>query len=94
MTRSIVQLAHAANQHVLRTLAPSFSLHRELRTLLETLLPEDAADRARGRLFVSLTVARNKRNLLVTDFRGKEDLIEAVAASSFVPAISGFFPPR
>ena len=55
------------------------------------IMPEDAHERCRGRLAVTVTPARPSAFLpwskpdLVTSFRDKEDLIQAVYCSSFIP---------
>ena len=94
VTRGVAMLAHTANQKVMRAFNPTFSLHDKLKSMFVEIFPDDVAERARGRLFVSMTRASNKSNILVSDFRDKEDVIEAVCASSFVPMMSGWFPPR
>eukprot|EP00092_Neocalanus_flemingeri_P107952 GFUD01138576.1.p1 GENE.GFUD01138576.1~~GFUD01138576.1.p1 ORF type:complete len:489 (-),score=97.48 GFUD01138576.1:226-1692(-) len=35
-----------------------------------------------------------EKNLLVTEFSSKEEIIEVVVASSFIPLFSGMFPPK
>ena len=95
VTRSVAMLAHTVNQKVLGTFNPSLSLHNMLRSNFEDILPDDVVERTRERLFVSITRASNMTNILVHEFRDKEDVIEAVCASSYVPMMSGWgIPPR
>jgi predicted acylesterase/phospholipase RssA len=54
-----------------------------VRTWLEDILPEDAADRLRGRVQVVLTELPMKKRA-VDDFQSKEDVIEALMASVHV----------
>jgi hypothetical protein len=57
-----------------------------LRALLEKHLPPDAHLRCRGNTFVAVTrVVPVWRPMLVSDFRSREDLIEALMASAHIP---------
>ena len=94
MTRKVAMLAYEASNKPLGPFSPTFNLHQLLATYLADSLPVDVAEKVSGRLFVSLTKASNKGNLLVSNFRSKTDLIDAVCASSFVPIMSGWTPPR
>ena len=94
ITRNVAMLAYQSNEKMLGPFTPSFSIHQIIKSTFEELLPDDVAQRVRERLFVSLTKASNKSNILVSDFYDKTDLIDALCASSFVPVMSGFVPPK
>ena len=94
MTRKVAMLAYQASNQPLGPFSPTFNLHELLASYFADSLPVDVAEKVSGRLFVSLTKASNKANLLVSSFRSKDDLIDAVCASSFVPIMSGWQPPR
>ena len=94
MTRKVAMLAYHASNKPLGPFSPTFNLHELLATYFTESLPVDVAEKVSGRLFVSLTRASNKGNVLVSSFRSKADLIDAVCASSFVPIMSGWLPPR
>lgn len=94
VARNVVMLAHDVNEKMLGPFNPTFSLQNALKTAFETLFPENVAEVCNERLFVSITKVSNKANLLVSQFESKEDLVDAVSASSFVPMMSGYIPPK
>ncbi|KAH9299491.1 hypothetical protein KI387_031173, partial [Taxus chinensis] len=70
----------------------AFRLGAVLRGVLHKVFPDDAHVRASGRIRVAITqVFRSPRALLVDYFDSKEDLIDAVFTSSFIP---GYLAPR
>ena len=94
IARNVVMLAFEANKYMLGSFSPDFSIHELLKTFFETVLPDNVAEIVSGKLFVSLTQMRNTKNILVSEFRDKNDVIEAVCASSFVPFMSGITFPK
>ncbi|XP_069942755.1 patatin-like phospholipase domain-containing protein 4 isoform X3 [Cherax quadricarinatus] len=71
---------------------PNFNIEDYLRLALEAL-PPDAHTRASGRLFVSITKVTNKENVLVSNWESREELIQCLLCSCFIPLYSGFkFP--
>ncbi|KAJ0010833.1 hypothetical protein Pint_33323 [Pistacia integerrima] len=63
-----------------------------LRDVLNNFLPDDAHTRSNGRVRVAVTqILWRPRGLLVDQFDSKEDLINAVFTSSFIP---GYLAPR
>ena len=92
--RNVAMLAFKAKQNTLGVFSPSFHMHDIIKTHFESILPDDVAERVSGKLFVSLTKFSNQKNILVTQFRNKADVIDAVCASSFVPLMSGLTLPR
>lgn len=71
---------------------PGFDFMLMLREGIEEILPSDAHTLASGRLFVSVTHSASGRNQLVSTFTSRDDLIQALLASSFVPVYAGFRP--
>ncbi|KAM7482193.1 hypothetical protein LguiB_006776 [Lonicera macranthoides] len=70
----------------------AFRLGAVLREVLEKFLPDDAHIRSNGRVRVAVTqILWRPRGLLVDQFDSKEDLINAVITSSFIP---GYLAPR
>lgn len=70
----------------------AFRLGAVLRAFLERFLPDDAHIRSSGRIRVAITqVFRSPRALLIDQFDSKEDLIDALHTSCFIP---GYFAPR
>ncbi|KAF5733305.1 hypothetical protein HS088_TW17G00847 [Tripterygium wilfordii] len=70
----------------------AFRLGAVLRDVLEKFLPDDVHIRSNGRVRVAVTqIMWRPRGLLVDQFDSKEDLINAVFTSSFIP---GYLAPR
>uniref|UniRef100_A0A4W4EE01 triacylglycerol lipase n=1 Tax=Electrophorus electricus TaxID=8005 RepID=A0A4W4EE01_ELEEL len=82
-----------ARKRSLGPLHPTFNLVKILRSGLERDLPGDAHLRASGKLCVSLTRVSNGENMLVSDFTSKEELIQALICSCFIPVYCGLIPP-
>lgn len=72
----LMLMARRARQHRLGPLHPSFDLLRLVRDSLLGRLPDDAHRRVSGRLGVSLTRVSNGRNVLVSEFLSREELVE------------------
>ena len=94
VTRLVLSLAMEARKNILGAFSPSFELTGIIRRKLESLLPNNVAEMVSGKFFVSITKTRKLKNLLVSEFHDKNDVIEAVLASSFVPVMSGFNLPK
>ncbi|XP_029951563.1 patatin-like phospholipase domain-containing protein 2 [Salarias fasciatus] len=90
---NILTTASEARKHSLRVFHPTFSLLRTVRDSLLEELPQDAHRRASGRLCVSLTRMSDMKNVLVSEFDTREELIQVLMCSCFFPAYSGFIPP-
>ncbi|KAI3960373.1 hypothetical protein MKW98_017097 [Papaver atlanticum] len=70
----------------------AFRLGAVLRNILEIFLPDDVHIRSNGRVRVAVTrILWRPRAILVDQFNSKEDLINAVFTSSFIP---GYLAPR
>ncbi|PRQ19965.1 putative triacylglycerol lipase [Rosa chinensis] len=75
-----------------RNRGTAFRLGAVLRDVLQKFLPEDAHIKSNGRVRVAVTqLLWRPRGLLVDQFDSKEDLINAVFTSSFIP---GYLAPR
>uniref|UniRef100_A0A803Q8N8 Patatin n=1 Tax=Cannabis sativa TaxID=3483 RepID=A0A803Q8N8_CANSA len=75
-----------------RSKGTAFRLGAVLRDILEKFLPEDVHIRSNGRVRVAVTqILWRPRGLLVDKFDSKEDLINAVFTSSFIP---GYLAPK
>ncbi|CAK6450682.1 unnamed protein product [Pipistrellus nathusii] len=84
--------AEETRRQPLGALTPGYDFMARLRRGVESILPPDAHALAHGRLHVSLTSARTGRNVLVSSFSSREDLIQVLLASSFVPLYAGLRP--
>ncbi|KAL2342171.1 hypothetical protein Fmac_010111 [Flemingia macrophylla] len=75
-----------------RNRGTAFRLGAVLRDVLNQFLPDDVHIRSNGRVRVAVTqLLWRPRGLLVDQFDSKEDLINAVFTSSFIP---GYLAPR
>ncbi|XP_029455985.1 patatin-like phospholipase domain-containing protein 2 isoform X2 [Rhinatrema bivittatum] len=89
----VIELAKEARKRNLGPLHPTFNLVKILKNGLYKNLPENAHELASGKLCVSLTRVSDGENVLVSDFSSKEELIQALVCSSFVPIYCGLIPP-
>nr|XP_057931714.1 patatin-like phospholipase domain-containing protein 2 [Doryrhamphus excisus] len=89
----VLSVAKEARRHRLSVFHPTFSLLRTLRHSLSEKLPEDAHLRASGRLCVSLTRISDGKNVLVSQFDSRDELIQVLMCSCFFPIYCGFIPP-
>lgn len=94
MAEFVIRLAKRANSLTLGPLHPSFNVVRTLRRSFERILPENAHELASGRLHLSLTRVSDLKNVIVSEFFSKDDLVEALIASSYVPFYSGILPAK
>ncbi|KAJ3169391.1 Patatin-like phospholipase domain-containing protein 1, partial [Irineochytrium annulatum] len=62
------------------------SVSTTLRASLQSILPFDVAP-ARGRLWISVTTMPSFNNELLADFATREDLVDALVASCYVPVL-------
>ncbi|XP_069551532.1 patatin-like phospholipase domain-containing protein 2 [Brachyistius frenatus] len=89
----VLTMAKEARKHTLGVFHPTFSLLRTVRDSLLEKLPEDAHLRASGKLCVSLTRLPDGKNVLVSEFASRHELIQALMCSCFFPVYCGFIPP-
>merc|ERR1719468_1072708 len=61
---------------------------------LKAILPDDVHLKLDGKLHVSLTKVYDGKNLLVNQFSSKQEVIDVILASAFIPIFSGWLPPR
>ncbi|CAN8200133.1 unnamed protein product [Coccothraustes coccothraustes] len=74
-------------------LLPGGSALRILRETLDKFLPPNAHELVSGKLHIILTRLHDWRSVTVSEFASKEELIQAVTCSCFLPLYFGFFPP-
>uniref|UniRef100_A0A8C0AZK2 Patatin like phospholipase domain containing 1 n=1 Tax=Buteo japonicus TaxID=224669 RepID=A0A8C0AZK2_9AVES len=78
---------------ILGPLSPKCSLLANIKTVLQQMLPEDSYQLASGRLHISLTRVVDGQNVMASEFSSKEELIQALLCSCFLPIYCGFIPP-
>ncbi|KAI6176419.1 Phospholipase, patatin family [Aphelenchoides bicaudatus] len=83
-----------ANSKALQTLDPTFDLIGIVREGLDRMLPVNAHELCSGRLFISLTRYRDFKNVVVSQFETRDELIQAILCSSFIPFYCGYNPPK
>ncbi|NXQ72514.1 PLPL1 protein, partial [Quiscalus mexicanus] len=86
-------LATEVRKTILGPLSPKCSLLANLKTVLQRMLPEDSYLLASGRLHISLTRVVDGQNVMASEFSSKEELIQALLCSCFLPIYCGFIPP-
>ncbi|NXV72228.1 PLPL1 protein, partial [Atlantisia rogersi] len=64
-----------------------------LRAILNKFLPPNAHQLVSGKLHVILTRVRDWRSVVVSEFASREDLIQALVCSCFIPLYLGILPP-
>ncbi|KAM3869669.1 patatin-like phospholipase domain-containing protein 2 [Diretmus argenteus] len=89
----LMSMAKRARKSKLGPLHPAFNLLQIVRGSLLENLPEDAHVRASGKLCVSLTRVSNGKNVLVSQFDSREELIQTLICSCFIPFYCGVIPP-
>ncbi|XP_064166147.1 patatin-like phospholipase domain-containing protein 4 isoform X2 [Anguilla rostrata] len=83
------RFASEVRRQKLGAVTPGYDFMLTLREGIEEILPPDAHQMAGGRLHISLTNSRTRRNRMVSHFASREDLIKVLLASSFVPVYAG-----
>ncbi|TNN00690.1 1-acylglycerol-3-phosphate O-acyltransferase Pnpla3-like [Takifugu flavidus] len=89
----LMSMARRARSHPLGPLHPSFNLLQMVKDSLLSNLPENAHILVSGRLCVSLTRVPDGKNVLVSEFHSRDELVEALICSCFVPLYCGVVPP-
>uniref|UniRef100_A0A3B3Z7L2 Patatin-like phospholipase domain-containing protein 2 n=1 Tax=Periophthalmus magnuspinnatus TaxID=409849 RepID=A0A3B3Z7L2_9GOBI len=90
---SIIDVAKEARKRFLGPMHPSFNLVKIMRQMLRRTLPAEGHLWATGRLGISLTRVTDGENVLVMQFNSKEELVQAVVCSAYIPVYSGLIPP-
>lgn len=89
---SFIETAVAAQHWAMGPFHPNFKVEDYLKLGLEAL-PHDAHLHANGRLFVSLTKVKNMKNEIVSHWESRDELIQCLLCSCFLPVFSGLrFP--
>lgn len=93
LQKIILDAAVEARKTILGPFFPTFNLLTILRKALLKLLPDNAHQVATGRLNVALTRLSDGKTILVSDFKSKEEVMQALICSCFIPFYCGFVPP-
>ncbi|XP_045619539.2 1-acylglycerol-3-phosphate O-acyltransferase Pnpla3 isoform X2 [Procambarus clarkii] len=92
ITSSVLKTATEARRRTLGPFSPTFNIEKLLREGLLSVLPDDAHLIVSGKLFISVTRISDGKNILLSQFDTKEDLIQAILCSAFIPGFSGWLP--
>lgn len=92
-TKFCTDLAEHAYKRPLGPFHPRFHLEKILRKSVEKMLPDDIHLVASGRLSISMTRVKDRKNVIVSEYPTRKDFIDALMCSSFVPFYSGVVPP-
>lgn len=94
MTSDFFRVVNEARAHSLGPFSPKFNIQSSLLEGLQKFLPMDAHIRVSGRLHISLTRVYDGKNVIVSQFNSREDLLQALLCACFIPVFSGILPPR
>ncbi|XP_061827005.2 patatin-like phospholipase domain-containing protein 4 [Nerophis lumbriciformis] len=88
-------LSYAKKMHgfTLGPFSPSVNVLHWLEYVLHKHLPPDAHLLASGRLAVAVTRLDNGEHCVITEYLSKDDVIQALLSSCFVPGYCGMLPP-
>ncbi|ESO07817.1 hypothetical protein HELRODRAFT_76015 [Helobdella robusta] len=93
-TTFVLNLVLECRKRFLGPFHPNFHLVEALRKTLNEFLPADAHKLTTNKLFISLSRFPDLKNEMVSKFNTKDDLIDALICSSYIPFYSGFTPPQ
>ena len=94
MTSDFFRVVNEARSHSLGPFSPSFNIQTCLLEGLQKFLPPDAHLRVNGKLHVSLTRSYDRKNIIVSHFNSREELLQALLCACFIPGFSGILPPK
>ncbi|XP_020838483.1 1-acylglycerol-3-phosphate O-acyltransferase PNPLA3 isoform X3 [Phascolarctos cinereus] len=89
----LMDLVRSARKRNIGVLHPSFNLFTHIRDGLNEILPSNAHKLVSGKVVISLTRVSDGKNVLVSDFDSKEEIIDALVCSCFIPFYCGLIPP-
>ncbi|XP_037086569.1 1-acylglycerol-3-phosphate O-acyltransferase Pnpla3-like, partial [Pollicipes pollicipes] len=90
----LVNVARVIQAHMGGPFSPFVSVPAMLHAGLQKNLPDNAHVLCSGRLHVSVTRLEDGQNCILSHFESKEELISALMCTAFIPAFSGWRPPR
>ena len=94
MCSDALEIAIRARSRALGPLHPTFNIVDIIRNGLRRILPPDAHEICSGRLYISLTRWKDNKNVIINQYHSREELIQVLICSSFVPYWSGIIPHR
>ena len=92
-TRWSLDMVRKARSRTFGPFHPSFDLIGLMRKGMEKFLPPDAHLRCNGRLHLSLTTLPDRKNKIVSHFSSREELMNALVCTCWIPLFAGLIPP-
>ncbi|XP_026223378.1 patatin-like phospholipase domain-containing protein 2 [Anabas testudineus] len=89
----MLQFARQMKAFALGPFNPSINVLHWLEYVLPKYLPSDAHRMASGRLAVTMTRLTDGKHIVMSEFQSKEDVVQALLCSCFVPGYCGTHPP-
>ncbi|KAG7472143.1 hypothetical protein MATL_G00105470 [Megalops atlanticus] len=89
----MIKFTKVSRGHILGPLHPSVDTFKWIEQVLRRVLPDNAHLLASGRLHVSTTRIPDGKNILISEFESKEDVVQALLCSCFLPMYCGLMPP-
>uniref|UniRef100_A0A8C8XST6 Acylglycerol transacylase n=1 Tax=Panthera leo TaxID=9689 RepID=A0A8C8XST6_PANLE len=89
----LMGLVYAARRRNIGIFHPSFRVTSYIREHLHRHLPANVHTLVSGRMCVSLTRVSDGESVLVSDFQSKDEVVDALVCSSFIPFYCGLMPP-
>ncbi|CAK6444007.1 unnamed protein product [Pipistrellus nathusii] len=90
----LLGLAKQVEQLSLGVLHPAFSPIEHIQRQLQSFLPPDIHILASRQLGISLTRWPDGQNVIVTDFASRDEVIQALICSLYIPFYCGVIPPK
>ncbi|KAH8266852.1 hypothetical protein KR026_005245, partial [Drosophila bipectinata] len=94
MAGDFLRIVQETRRHSLGAFSPWFNLPDCLLEGMQRRLPDDAHERVNGRLHISLTRVSDRRNVVMSEFSSRYELLQALLCSCFIPGLSGLLPPK
>uniref|UniRef100_A0A8C3RTJ3 PNPLA domain-containing protein n=1 Tax=Chelydra serpentina TaxID=8475 RepID=A0A8C3RTJ3_CHESE len=96
-TSLIKEFFHEAMEEVRKVsklnVCPGYRPLRIIEKGLSQKLPENSHQLASGKLCISVTRLLDLQNVIISEYRSKEELIQVTVAFCFLPVYCGFNPP-
>ncbi|KAM5336044.1 1-acylglycerol-3-phosphate O-acyltransferase PNPLA3 [Glossophaga mutica] len=89
----LTDLVRQVRSQSLGILHPSFNMHEYFREALHRHLPANVHQLVSGKVGISLTRVSDWENVLVSDFQSKDEVVDALLCSCFIPFVCGVIPP-
>ncbi|XP_028644589.1 1-acylglycerol-3-phosphate O-acyltransferase PNPLA3 isoform X2 [Grammomys surdaster] len=89
----LMNLVRKARSRNISTLHPFFNINKCVRDGLQETLPDNVHQLISGKVYISLTRVSDGENVLVSEFHSKDEVVDALVCSCFIPLFSGLIPP-